>query len=167
MAGLATNPKVFLTTCYRRFRNDYWDAVGGQVFDLPRVASPRKVSVSLRFIKQNVSEIEILEYPSWNEYVAKLREGWDIVGFSFFHHDLWEILEMAEEARRQGVKEIWAGGYGALSDESARFADRVFTVYVEDQLNREIFGRKLDRLRHPPIVNSLNLHVPPRFLIKK
>lgn len=127
----------------------------------------RTTNPSVRFIKQNVSEIEILEYPLWHEYASKLKEGWDIVGFSFFHCDVPEVREMAALARKQGIKEIWAGGYGAFSPESHDIADRVIYGYAEEFLNQELFGRKLDRLRHPPIVCSLNLHLPPQVTYKK
>jgi hypothetical protein len=53
---------------------------------------PRVNSFGLRFIKQNVPEVEILEYPTWNEYVAKLGErDWDIVGFYFLLNENNEI----------------------------------------------------------------------------
>ena len=127
----------------------------------------RTTNPGVRFLKQNLPEIEILEYPLWHEYVVKLKEGWDIVGFSFFHCDIHEIRKMAAEARKQGVGEVWAGGYGAFSEESAQIADRVICGYAEEFLNQELFGRKLERLRHPPIVCSLNLHIPPQIPYKK
>jgi len=162
-----TNPRILITTAYRHSRGDFYDAFGDNILTYPRFSFLRTTQSGVRFIKQNVPEIEVMEFPLWREYVAKLNQGWDVVGFSFFHHDLGEILEMAEEARRQGIRQIWAGGYGAFSVESAQFADRIFTGYVEKQLNRELFGRKLDRLRHPPIVWSIKVNFPPSIPYKK
>lgn len=148
--ALSANPRVLLCTAYRRFRNDYWDVIGGQVFGLPRVASPRRVSMSLRFLKQNVPEVEILEYPMWPEYVERLREGWDVVGFTFFENEIAEIARMAEEARSHGIRELWAGGYGALNPAIPRIVDRVFTGASEDAVAR-VFGYRIpdDSIEHP------------------
>lgn len=167
MTRVTTNPKILITTAYRHSRGDFYDASGANILSTPRFGFMRTTNSGVRFIKQNVPEIEIMEFPLWHEYVAKLKEGWDVVGFSFLHHDLTEIFEMVAEARKHGVPEIWAGGYGAFSPESEEFADRIFYGYVEEQLNSEIFGRKLDRLRHPPIVWSLNVRFPPTIPYKK
>lgn len=144
----STNPKVLLCTAYRRFPSDYSDVVGFTVYGLPRIASPRKVSMGLRFIKQNVPEVEILEYPLWHEYVAKLKEGWDVVGFSLFQNDIGEGIRMAEEARRQGIKELWAGGYGALDPILPSVVDRVFIGAAEDYV-AQVFGKRVDEVMHP------------------
>ncbi len=166
-ARLNSNPKILLTTAYRHSANDYYDASGVNFVRKPHFALPRTVSTSLRFLKQNIPEIEIMEFPRWHEYVAKLREGWDAVGFTFFHHDLAEILQMVEEARRQGIREIWAGGYGGLSLEAEEFADRIFYGYAEKQFNEEIFGRKLERVQHPPVAMTVNVNLPPTVPFKK
>lgn len=161
------NPRVLITTSYRHSFNGFYDALGANILYTPRFAFMRTTHPGVRFLKQNVPEIEILEYPLWHDYVRKLKEGWDTVGFSFFHYDIPEIIEMAREARRQGISQIWAGGYGAFSDESHEIADRVFFGYSEDVLNRELFGRKLERLQHPPVISALNLHVPFTIPYKK
>src|ERR1035437_7514407 len=75
----------------------------------------REISYGLRFLRQNIPEIEILEYPTRANYRAALRKGWDAVGFSFCIEETNVILEMAEDARRAGVKHLWAGNYGALT----------------------------------------------------
>lgn len=165
--ALSTNPRILITTAYRHSRNDYFDPIGANFLRTPRFSFQRTVSCGLRFIKQNLPEIEIMEFPTWHEYVAKLSEGWDVVGFSTYQHDLGEAIEMASEARRQGVSEIWAGGYGALAKEAESFADRIFYGYVEEKLNSELFGRKLDRLLHPPISWPASILFPPRIPYKK
>ena len=115
MKSLSTNPRVFLCTANRRFRGDYIDALGWTGRRFSNTSAPLRVSPGLRFIKQNVPEVQILEYPLWHEYVEKLKQGWDVVGFSFYHNQIGEIREMIAEARLQGVKEIWAGNYGVLA----------------------------------------------------
>jgi len=87
---------------------------------------PRIQSYGLRFLKQNIPEIEILEYPTWEQYVKKLREGWDVVGFSFYLSDTPEVLEMVEYARSAGIEEIWCGNYGALTPEIQDRFDKIF-----------------------------------------
>lgn len=163
---LSTDPRILITTAYRHDANDYYDMFGANIFSVPRFELLRTTNASVRFIKQNVPQIEVLEYPTWQEYVTRLKEGWDVVGYSFFHHDLAEILTMAREARRQGINELWAGGFGAFSPEASSFADRIWIGYAEDEL-AAIFGRKLDRLRHPPIAWSVNLHLPLTLPYKK
>lgn len=144
-----------------RNKYDYFDSFAVNLPRVPRFCFPtRTISFACRFIKQNVPEIEILEFPSWQEYVEKLKEGWDVVGFTGFHHELLEIKEMAEEARRQGVKEIWTGSYIALSPEAEAFSDRTWVGYCEEQL-AELFGRKLERIIHPPLVIQIRFNFPP------
>lgn len=162
----STNPRILITTAYRHGSNDFYDMFGANIFSVPRFELLRTTNASVRFIKQNVPEIEVLDFPTWAEYVSKLKQGWDVVGFSFFHHDLEEILAMAAEARRQGVKELWSGGFGAFSPEAEGFADRIWIGYAEEEL-AEVFGRKLDRLRHPPMPWSVNLHLPLTVPYKK
>ena len=134
MKATSTNPRVLLCTAYRRSRGDYLDFLGGATRGLPKLSSPCRLSPGLRFIKQNVPEVEILEYPLWHEYVAKLKEGWDIVGFSAYQHDIAEIESMAEEARRQGVGETWAGNFGVLDDKVPSIVDRTFIGPAEDAI---------------------------------
>jgi len=160
-----SSPKVLITTPYRKGRNDYFDPASANFVWAPHLAMPRTVSPGLRFLKQNVPEVEILEFPRWETYKARLAEGWDAVGFSFFQQDIPKVLEMAQEARRQGVDEIWAGGYGALWEGTRTFADRVFRGYAEEEVGR-VFGREVTELRHPPVIVPLQIHGPPRLPIK-
>lgn len=116
---------------------------------------PRVNSFGLRFIKQNVPEVEILEYPTWDEYVAKLGErDWDIVGFSFFLNEIHEIIEMADYAREKDIKEIWAGNYGALTEGIEKHFDKMFIGYSEDKI-AQVLGKRVpnDKLIHPPLIS--------------
>jgi len=149
----STNPRVLLCTSYRRSRGDYLDFLGGATRGFPRLSSPLRVSPGLRFIKQNVPEVEILEYPRWDEYVAKLKEGWDVVGFSVYQHDIAEVEQMAEEARRQGVGETWAGNFGVLDAKVPGFVDRTFVGPAEDEI-AQFFGHRVrdGEIEHPPMM---------------
>ncbi|TET22632.1 MAG: radical SAM protein [Candidatus Stahlbacteria bacterium] len=139
---------MLLCTVYRRFRGDY----------IVIANAPRRVSPGLRFIKQNVPEVEILEYPMWREYVARLREGWDVVGFSFYQNEIGEIRRMVAEARRHGVREIWAGNYGALDYSIPSLVDRVFIGPAEDEI-AQVFGYRVrpEDIQHPVMMVHFSL----------
>lgn len=158
MKATSTNPRVLLCTSYRRSRGDYLDFLGGATRGLPKLSSPCRLSPGLRFIKQNVPEVEILEYPLWHEYVAKLKEGWDVVGFSAYQRDIAEIESMAEEARRQGVRETWAGNFGVLDDKVPSMVDRTFIGPAEDAIAR-FFGHSVpdEDIEHPAMMVHVSL----------
>ncbi len=118
----------------------------------------RTASPGLRFLKQNVQELEILEYPMWHEYVEKLKEGWDVVGFSFYQNEIGEVLEMIEEARRQGVKELWAGNYGSIDPSIPSRVDRVFMGASEDDV-AQVFGRRVRDVEHPFMTWPLSFYM--------
>jgi len=158
MKRISTKPKMLLCTVYRRYADDYMDLLGEVILRSPRITMLRKISPGLRFIKQNVPEVEILEYPLWHEYQEKLKEGWDIVGFSFYQHEIDEIIQMAAEARRQGVKELWAGNYGALDYKVPGIVDKVVLGPGEDQVAR-VFGYNVqdEDIEHPPMMFHIAL----------
>jgi radical SAM superfamily enzyme YgiQ (UPF0313 family) len=167
MRKYSTNPKILITNSYMRDKKDYYDTFAVNVPYRPRLSyQTRSGSVGLRFIKENIPEIVIMENPSWDEYCQVLGQGWDVVGFSFLHYELGKIIRMVEEARRQGVREIWAGSYGALSPQ-ARFADRVWTGYCEKELASEVFNRKLDTIVHPVLISNIYIDIPPTFRVRK
>ena len=71
---------------------------------------------ALQLIKENVPSIDILDYPSIEEYETRLNEvNYDVVAFSFRRKDVPQIVNMVKMARNYGVKETWAGNYGANS----------------------------------------------------
>ncbi|MCD6590893.1 MAG: radical SAM protein, partial [Candidatus Aenigmarchaeota archaeon] len=97
--------KILFTTPY--IKNFYYDYLYENSrrrffrFSWPRTASP-----GLRFIKQNIPEIEILEYPTWEEYKRMIKKTKpNILGFSFYTNDIPVVLKMIEFARKNGVKE--------------------------------------------------------------
>ena len=121
-----------------------------------RFGMPRNISFGLRFLRQNVPDISILEYPSRAEFSAALKRGWDAVGFSFYLEETNDILGMAEEARRAGVPELWAGNYGALTPSIQPAFDHVFSSYSEEAVANRL-GMHLDEIQHPPLVTRFRL----------
>lgn len=137
---------------------DYFGANSSR--SLFRFSLPRINSFGLRFIKQNIPQIEILEFPSWNEYQQKItNESWDIVGFSFYLNEIHEILEMVKYAKSQGVSEVWAGNYGALTEEIKPEFDKVFTSYSEDTLSKMLHTSLPEQgIIHPPLIGNTSYH---------
>lgn len=148
-------PRVLFTTLYRKGSVPY-DYIGANSRSKWfRFYWPRIQSFGLRFLKQNIPELEILEFPTWDEYLKKLDEGWDVVGLSFYLSETHEALEMVDAARSKSVPEIWAGNYGALTTEIQNRFDKVFVGYSEHQL-APYFGRKIKDIIHPPLIEYLN-----------
>lgn len=147
-------PRVLLTTAYRNGSEPY-DYIGANTRSWFRFYWPRVQSFGLRFLKQNIPELEILEFPTWDEYTKKLREGWDVVGLSFYLNETHEALEMVDAARAAGAGAVWAGNYGALTNEIQDKFDRIFVGYSEAQL-APYFGRQIKEVIHPPLIEYLN-----------
>jgi radical SAM superfamily enzyme YgiQ (UPF0313 family) len=116
-----------------------------------RLHAHRSLSAGLRFIKQNIPQIEILEYPSWEQYINKLKEGWDIVGFSFYLNETHEIIRMAKKAKAVGIPELWGGNYGILTKNVQQYFDRIFLGYSEHKI-AEALGYKVKEIIHPPLI---------------
>ena len=114
-----TRSRVLLTTVHRDFGlYDYFRENAPEGFAW-RFRMPRQISFGLRFLRQNIPGIEILEYPTRAEYRQALERGWDAVGFSFYLEESNQILQMAQQARDAGVARLWAGNYGALTPGAA------------------------------------------------
>lgn len=121
-----------------------------------RSAMPRRISFGLRFLRQNIPGIEIMEYPTRREYRERLKRGWDAVGFSFYLEETNDILQMAAEARKAGVPELWAGNYGALTPSIQPNFDQVFSGYSEEAVAARL-GTPLEEIQHPPLVTKFCL----------
>ncbi len=148
--------KILFTTAYlSRERYDFYGYHTPGDLKIS-VTNPRVMHPGLRFIKQNLPQIEILEFPSWEEFTQIVSRGWDIVGFSFFTFETNEILQMADYARKAGVRVLWAGSYGAINPYIESTFDKVFTGYSEDTLAQEM-GTEIGELRHPPLIDSYGL----------
>jgi hypothetical protein len=104
----------------------------------------------LDFLKANVPDVEVLEYPSWREYLAALRsERWDMVGVSFYTWSAPVAIEMAKMARAHGVREIWGGNYGALTPGLEQHFTRLVKGAGEGPLHEYVYGQPLAHQRHP------------------
>jgi radical SAM superfamily enzyme YgiQ (UPF0313 family) len=114
-----------------------------------RVSNP---PFGLRFIKENIKGVDILEYPTWDEFLTALKRGYDIVGISFFTWTLPEAVKMADAARQSGAAEVWAGNYGVMTPGVDTYFDKVFPGNCEADLKKEIEGVDLHGIAHPPII---------------
>jgi len=109
----------------------------------------------LHFLKANVPDVEMLEYPGWFEYLEALRsERWDMVGISFYTWSTPVAIEMAKAAKAAGVKEIWGGNYGVLSPGLDEHFTRLIKGAGETVLHQYVYGKPLKRLMHPPILGK-------------
>ncbi len=148
--------KILMTTVHRDLGlYDYYRENAPDNFRW-RFQMPREISFGLRFLRQNLPEIEILEYPTRAEYQKTLQKGWDAVGFSFYLEESNKIIEMAGDARSAGVKQLWAGNYGALTPAIQANFDHVFKGYSE-QAVAEYLGKKIESVQHPPLVTRFRL----------
>lgn len=143
--------KILITTPYRNKgdRYEYW---GSNVNKTIRYTYDKNNANGLRFLKKNIPEIDILEFPSMKEYTEALKDDYDIVGFSFFTYKIPRIMKMFKKAKREGVSEFWAGNYGALTYGMDEIFDKIFVGYSEKQLADEL-GKNIDRIKHPMIVD--------------
>lgn len=156
------NKKILFTTTYNKDKKPV-DLFGlGTRKTLLRFTFPRITSYGLRFIKQNIPSIEIIEYPTFEEYKKKIDEGWDIVGFSFYIMDIPEVKKMIKYARDKGVKEIWGGNYGVLTDGIKKYFDKIFYGYAEHEI-AELLDLKINDIVHPPLINLIGNPIGIKF----
>jgi organic radical activating enzyme len=149
-------PRILLTTrCSEAGLYDYFRENAPRDFRW-RFGMPRKISFGLRFLRQNIPALTILEYPTRAEFSAQLKKGWDAVGFSFYLEETNDIVAMANEARHAGVQELWAGNYGALTPAVQKNFDYVFSGYSEEAVAQKL-GIRLGELHHPPLVTRFCL----------
>jgi radical SAM superfamily enzyme YgiQ (UPF0313 family) len=144
-----------MTTAYRDgpFYDYYGTNTPRTIF---RLSGKRLISLGLRFIRQNVPGIEILEMPTREQYRRALARGWDVVGISFYLDETPRALEMVATARAAGVKQLWGGNYGALTPEVGPSFDRLFVGYAEREVAQAL-GHQVDTLIHPPMLAAFGL----------
>jgi pyruvate-formate lyase-activating enzyme len=120
-------------------------------FTLPNYAT--------RFLKANLPSIDVLEYPTWDEYRAALAGGYDAVGISFWTYTSREAVRMAAMAREAGVPEVWGGGHGVNTPGIEGTFDRVFRGYSEYELAPMIEGEELRHFHHPILDSQYDFHL--------
>ncbi|OHD67796.1 MAG: hypothetical protein A2W19_13320 [Spirochaetes bacterium RBG_16_49_21] len=112
----------------------------------------------LRFIKENVPNVDTLEYPTWEEFEKKLDEGYDAVGISFLTYTVPIAVKMAKLAKERGIQEVWAGNYGAMTPGIDKYFDRVIVGLAENKIRKILGLEPLKKIKHPEIVlvNTIN-----------
>jgi radical SAM superfamily enzyme YgiQ (UPF0313 family) len=120
-------------------------------FTLPNYAT--------RFLQANLPSIDVLEYPTWDEYRDALAGGYDVVGISFWTYTAREAAAMAEMARQAGAGEVWGGGHGVNTPGIAVHFDRVFRGYSEYQLKMLLEGEELRTFHHPVLDSQYDFHL--------
>jgi hypothetical protein len=168
VVSVESRPKrVLLTTAPKEALVEF-DGVGGNWYDRTdtymawtcAVDVEDRLSVTcpptgLRFIKANVPDIEILEYPTWDEYLKALQsERWDMVGISFYTWSTPVAIEMAAAAREAGIPEIWGGNYGAIGPGLKEHFTRLIKGPGEYAVHEFVYGRPLWRIRHPAMLGT-------------
>ena len=91
-------------------------------------------AIGLHFLIENIPSIDILEYPTWEEYETALNYNYDIVAIGFYTLNFYDAVAMANMARQYGVKEVWAGNYGAMTPGVSEYFDRAFLGHPERDL---------------------------------
>lgn len=114
----------------------------------------------LMFLEENIPDLEILEYPSWEKFEERVKDV-DILGISFYMADIPVVKKMIEIAREAGVEEIWGGNYGILTDEVQEWFDNSFFGYSENEVREELGMDRLEKLTHPTIITTFGLKKTP------
>ena len=125
----------------------------------------------LKFIKANVPDVEMLEYPTWQEYLNALQaENWDMVGISFYTWSTPVAIEMAKAAKSADIKEIWGGNYGAIGPGLEPYFTRLIKGPGEHIVHQYVYSRPLVRIHHPPMLGESrfrNVSSPVGYLYSK
>ncbi len=113
---------LFTTAYYDGELYDYWEST---IYNrTARFSWIRRNPPGFTCIKLNIPQIDILEYPSFEEFKEKLKtNNYDIVGFSFYMNESSKVIEMIEYAKKSGIKIIWGGNYGVLTPEMNKYFD--------------------------------------------
>lgn len=106
------------------------------------------------FIRANFPSLDILEFPTWEEYEDKLKNKYDVVGISFWTYTSSQAIKMAKLAREQGVKEIWGGGHGIDTPGIEQYFDELIPGYGEFKLSELINNRPLKTVKHPIMISE-------------
>lgn len=117
----------------------------------------------LAFLEANLPGVDALPYPTWDDFREALRDPPEILGISFYINETELALQMAELARRRGVREVWAGNYGAYSPEVEHAFDRVFQGWGESEAARALGVSAPEPLVHPPMYACMGSNLLPRL----
>ena len=147
--------RVLIASAWKNDDREYDVAVWRKRENIFSVNAPITEHFGLRFLKANVPEITILEYPTRERFLGELKKGWDVVGISFYINETYDAVAMAQAAREHGASEVWAGNYGALNSDLEGHFDRLQTGWGENTL-ASLFGRDIVDIVHPPTYMHIN-----------
>jgi len=111
-------------------------------------------AMGIRFIAENFNGIEVLEYPTMQEFEKVLESGFDVVGISFLTSQTEQAITLSQIARTHGVKEVWGGGWGIDTPGARDHFDRSFSGYGEQLLLPVIGNRVKGKMRHPVLLGE-------------
>lgn len=137
-----------------------WDKHPARV----RVAMSFLNHPGLGFLAANLP-CRILEYPTQEQFRAALAETPEVLGISFYINETEIALRMAEEARRAGVREVWAGNFGAYSPEVEGAFDRVVHGWGEGQVAAALGVPSPAEVRHPELYGAIGTNLLPRMIL--
>jgi len=167
--------KILLTSVCRPLGPRYGDApsvgyelLNCQVTRAQGIFSPRTVNANfaLEYIAENLgSPTVVLQYPSRQEFIRELKNGYDYVGISFImalFHRMKEMVALVREHAPQA--KIVLGGYGTIltDEELAPYAD-----YICREEGVGFFRRLLNEppipmpYQHPLLVDTLKVFSLP------
>ena len=115
------------------------------------------------FLKENIPDMDILVYPTENHFIERIKKGVDILGISFFTYQFNDVKKMVKIAREYHVKEIWGGNYGILTPGSEKIFDKIFIGYSEEKIYKMVYGKQIERIKHPPLVTLMFSPAFPNF----
>ena len=114
-------------------------------------------SWGLSWIKENCPTVEVLDMPKWSGLKRELRKGVDILGISFYTYQVPDVIRLVELARKYGVKEIWGGNYGTQTPGIEIYFDRIIKGNGEAEVYRLLYGKELEEVRHPTVLQKWKL----------
>ncbi len=119
----------------------------------------------IHILKENIPSIDILDYPTMEEYETRLREGnYDVLAMSFYRFNVPQVIKMVEMARNYGVQETWAGNYGANTPGMEHVFDRIFDSDGVAQMKLLVDGEPMGPRRHPILMGTMMRGVPVGYL---
>jgi len=114
-------------------------------------------AIGLHFLKENIPCIDILEYPTWEEYENTLKNNYDIVAIGFYTLNFYDAIRMANMAKEYGVKEVWAGNYGAMTPGVTDYFDRRIIGFPEKELKMALDNEVLQSIKHPVLTTPFRI----------
>jgi radical SAM superfamily enzyme YgiQ (UPF0313 family) len=168
-----TPPRVLLAGVFKPYGVD--DAYGrkenvmelfhNQVTREQGIASMRfqHRSFGLYFIAANIdAPTTVLDFPTRDEFIAELGQGYDVVGISFITPNFLKAKEMARLVRKHlPSARIILGGHGASIEGVEDLIDCDYVAKGEGiRWMRAFLGEDVDRpVNHPSLVSAENKHI--------